>query len=142
MYSPFSLTQTTQGVNTRAVYIILLWLLSLRISNTSLLYRLSGLIIKKCSLASEDIKQKERKKEAVITDIRLHGRSFSRVEKVRNLKPLRFLSCFRPWHVKGFSSKLIALKADAVGPENKKGNIRFAGASVYHSARKCYRLGQ
>ena len=97
---------------------------------------------KVCSLASEDIKQKERKKEVVITNIRLHGRSFSRVEKVRNLKPLRFLSCFRPWHVKGFSSKLIALKADAVGPENKKGNIRFAGASVYHSARKCYRLGQ
>jgi len=42
-------------------------------------------------------------------------------------------------HVKGFSSKRIALKADVItGPEN----VLFAGVSVHLSARKFYRLGQ
>ena len=39
--------------------------------------------------------------------------------------------------MKGFSSKLIALEVDVIGPEIKL----FAGASVRLSARKFYRLG-
>ena len=50
--------------------------------------------------------------------------------KFETLKPF-FLS-FSHWHVKGFSPKRIALKVDVTGLEN----ILFAGASVYHSARK------
>ena len=43
--------------------------------------------------------------------------------KFETLKPS---SAFSHWHVKGFSSKLTALKADVTGPEN----VLFAGASV------------
>ena len=57
-----------------------------------------------------------------------------------------FLSSLSHWHVKGFSSKRIILKVEAIGPENIDAigpeNILFAGASVYLSARKFYRLGQ
>ena len=48
------------------------------------------------------------------------------------------LSSFSHWHVKGFSSKCIALKVDAIGLEN----ILFVGGSVHLSAQKFYRLGQ
>ena len=43
--------------------------------------------------------------------------------KFETLKP--FLSSFSHWHVKGFSSKRLALKVDVIGPENRL----FAGAS-------------
>ena len=39
--------------------------------------------------------------------------------------------------MKGFSSRLKALKVDVIGPEN----ILFAGESVHLSARTFYRLG-
>ena len=52
--------------------------------------------------------------------------------------PWRFLSSFFAWHVKGFSSELVALKADA----SQAWNILFAGMSVHLSAKKFYRLGQ
>ena len=56
-----------------------------------------------------------------------------------NLIPLSlFVFCLSHWYVKGFLSKRIALKIDVIGPENKL----FAGASLHHSARKFYRLGQ
>ena len=48
------------------------------------------------------------------------------------------LSSVSHWHVKGFSPKHIAVKVDAIGPEN----TLFAGVSVHLSARKFYRLGQ
>ena len=41
--------------------------------------------------------------------------------------------------MKGFSSKLIALKVDVL---HDRKIILFAGASVHLSARKFYRLGQ
>ena len=40
--------------------------------------------------------------------------------------------------MKGFASKRVALKTDVIGPKNRL----FAGVSVHHSARKCYRLWQ
>ena len=45
---------------------------------------------------------------------------------------------FLHWHVKGFSSKRLALKVDVIGPEN----VLFACASVKLSTRKFYRLRQ
>ena len=39
--------------------------------------------------------------------------------------------------MKGFLSKLVALKVDVIGPKN----ILFVGVSVHLSARKFYRLG-
>ena len=54
------------------------------------------------------------------------------------LKPFFLFLSFSHRDVKGLSSKRIALKVDVIGLEN----ILFAGASVYHSARKLYRLGQ
>ena len=52
--------------------------------------------------------------------------------KFESLQPFCFL--FSHWHVKGSSSKRIALKGDnyVIGPKN----ILFAGASVHLSARK------
>ena len=60
--------------------------------------------------------------------------------KAQNLKPcwntkVFFLS-FSHWRVKGISSNRIALKIDVTRPES----VRFAGASVPHSARIFYRL--
>ena len=49
-----------------------------------------------------------------------------------------FCLYFSHCHVKGFSSKLKALKVDVMGAEN----ILFAGASLHLSARKYYRLGK
>jgi len=53
----------------------------------------------------------------------------SKSEKFETIKLFCFL--FSAWHVKGFSSKCIALKIDVTGPENGL----FAGATVNHSAR-------
>ena len=58
--------------------------------------------------------------------------------KFETLKPLYIYIYLKHRHVKGFSSKQIALKVDVTGAEN----ILFAGASVHLSARKFYRLGQ
>ena len=49
-----------------------------------------------------------------------------------------FLSYFLHFHVKGFSSKHIALNRDVTGAEN----VLSAGASVHLSAWKLYRRGQ
>ena len=56
-------------------------------------------------------------------------------------KPFFFSFLFSHWHVKGFSSKFslsFSESRSVIGPEN----ILFAGASLHHSARKFYMLGQ
>ena len=59
--------------------------------------------------------------------------------KIRNFKPFsRFGLLSRTGVLKDFSSKRIALKVDAIEPED----VHFAGASVQLSARRFYRLGQ
>ena len=58
--------------------------------------------------------------------------------KKKHYKHTLFPSSFSHWHAKGFSSKHIILKVDAIRQEN----TLFAGASMHLSARKFYRLGQ
>ena len=59
---------------------------------------------------------------------------------LQTLKPfcLFFFFFFFDWHMKGSPSKLVALQTEVTGSEK----VLFAGASVHHSARKFYRLGQ
>ena len=65
-----------------------------------------------------------------------HVKTTNKRAKFQTLKPFCFL--FSRWYVKEFSSTRIALKIDAIGPEN----VLFGGVSVCHSARKFYKLWQ
>ena len=47
------------------------------------------------------------------------------------------MSPFSHWHVKGFSSKCLALKIDVTGPEN----ILFASVSAHHSSPETLQAG-
>ena len=68
-----------------------------------------------------------------------HDFTWKQAIKVRNLKPLSLFVSFFALACEGFSSKRIAMKIDAIGPEN----TLFAGnMSLHLSARKFYRLGQ
>ena len=65
-----------------------------------------------------------------------HLKTTNKRMKLEILKPFDFL--FSHWYVKGFLSKRVALKTDAIGPEN----ILFAVTFVHKSARKFYGLWQ
>ena len=65
-----------------------------------------------------------------------HLKTTNKSATFETFKPYCFL--FLHWHVKGFSSKRIALRLDVIGPDDKL----FAGASVQLSTRKVCRLGQ
>ena len=80
-----------------------------------------------------------RLKDGVVgLTLHCHDSAGKRHINVPKWKPLSLFSSFSYWHVRGFSSKRIALKVDVTGPEN----TLLAGAPVYNSARTFYRVGK